>query len=189
MCIRDSDKPAKTTTQPYVELLTALRILDPLPAWIPSNNHLNALTGTPKHHLADPALAARLVRAGATRLLTGASPSASIARDGTFLGALFESLAAQSIRTLAQSCDARVSHLRTKGGRHEIDFIVETDDGVVAFEVKMSAAVNDAHVSHLHWLRNELGDDCIDMIVLNTGPEAYRRSDGVAVVPLAMLVQ
>jgi hypothetical protein len=52
----------------------------------------------------------------------------------------------------------------------------------------MSAAVNDAHVSHLHWLRNELGDDSIDVIVLNTGPEAYRRSDGVAVVPLAMLV-
>ena len=182
-----NDKPAKTTTQPYIELLTALRILDPIPAWIPSNNHLTALTGAPKHHLADPALAARLVRASATRLLTGASPSASIPRDGTFLGGLFESLAALSIRTLAQACEARISHLRTKGGRHEVDFIVETDDGIVAVEVKMSAAVNDTHVSHLHWLRTELGDDCIDVIVLNTGPEAYRRPDGVAVIPLALL--
>lgn len=182
------DKPAKTTTQPYIELLTALRILDPIPAWISSNNHLNALIGAPKHHLADPALAARLVRVSATRLLTGASPSTSIPRDGTFLGGLFESLAALSVRTLAQRCDARVSHLRTKGGRHEVDFIVEADGGVVAIEVKLSSAVNDTHVSHLHWLRNELGDDCIDVIVLNTGPEAYRRSDGVAVVPLALLV-
>lgn len=104
------DKPAKTTTQPYIELLTALRILDPIPAWIPSNNHLNALIGAQKHHLADPALAARLVRASASQLLTGVSPSASIPRDGTFLGGLFESLAALSIRTLAQRCDVRVSH-------------------------------------------------------------------------------
>lgn len=182
------DKPARTTTQPYIELLTALRILDPIPAWIPSSNHLHALTGAPKHHLADPALAARLVRASATQLLTGACPSTRVPRDGTFLGSLFESLAALSVRTLAQSCDARVSHLRTKGGRHEVDFIVEANGGVIAIEVKLSAAVNDSHVSHLHWLRNELGDDCIDLVVLNTGPEAYRRPDGVAVVPLAMLV-
>lgn len=182
------DKPARTTTQPYIELLTALRVLDPIPAWIPSNNHLKALAGAPKHHLADPALAARLVRVSASQLLTGAGPSTAIPRDGTFLGGLFESLAALSIRTFAQSCDARVSHLRTKGGRHELDFIVEADGGVVAFEVKLSASVNDPHVSHLHWLRRELGDNCIDVVVLNTGPEAYRRRDGVAVVPLALLL-
>jgi predicted AAA+ superfamily ATPase len=182
------NKPAKTTTQPYIELLTALRILDPIPAWIPSNNHLHALTGAPKHHLADPALAARLVRASASQLLTGASPSTSIPRDGTFLGGLFESLAALSVRTLAQGCDGRVSHLRTKGGRREIDFIVEADGGIVAIEVKLSAAVTDTQLSNLHWLRTELGDDCIDTVVLNTGPGAYRRPDGVAVVPLALLV-
>jgi hypothetical protein len=129
-----------------------------------------------------------LVRASASQLLTGASPSTSIPRDGTFLGGLFESLAALSVRTLAQGCDARVSHVRTKGGRHEIEFIVETDGGIVAIEVKLSAAVNDTHLTHLHWLRDELGDDCIDTVVLNTGPEAYRRPDGVAVVPLALLV-
>lgn len=182
------DKPARTTTQPYIELLTALRVLDPIPAWIPSNNHLNALTGASKHHLADPAIAARLVRVSASQLLTGAGPSAAIPRDGTFLGGLFESLAALSIRTFAQACDARVSHLRTKGGRHEVDFIVEADSGVVALEVKLSASISDAHASHLNWLRAELGDNCIDVVVLNTGPEAYRRRDGVAVVPLALLL-
>jgi predicted AAA+ superfamily ATPase len=119
-------------------------------------------------------------------VLTGAGPSAAIPRDGTFLGALLESLAALSIRTFAQRCDARVSHLRTKGGRHEFDFIVEADSGVIAFEVKLSASISDAHVSHLHWLRAEFGDNCIDVVVLNTGPEAYRRRDGVAVIPLAL---
>jgi uncharacterized protein len=182
------DKPARSTTHPYIELLTALRILDPIPAWIPSNNHLNALTGAPKHHFADPALAARLVKTSASQLLAGSATATTIPRDGSFFGGLFESLAALSIRTYAQRCDARVSHLRTKGGRHEIDFIVETPTGVVAFEVKLSASIDDAHVTHLRWLRSVLGDDCVDVVVLNSGPEAYRRSDAVAVIPLSLLL-
>lgn len=68
-------RPAKTTTLPYIELLTALRILDPVEPWSLSNNHLRALTQQPKHFLVDPSLSARLVRRSATRLLRGESPS------------------------------------------------------------------------------------------------------------------
>lgn len=180
-------KPAKTSTIPYVELLTALRILDPIDAWLPTKSHLTALTASPKHHLADPVLAVRLLRRSAAQLMQGKGPEPKIPRDGTFLGALFESLVALSIRTFAQNCDARVYHLRTKGGRHEIDFITEGKEGVVAIEVKLSAAVNDDDVKHLLWLRGELGTDCVDAVVINTGSEAYRRPDGVAVVPLGLL--
>ncbi len=179
--------PAKTTTQPYIELLTALRILDPVPAWIPSNNHLGVLTQAPCHHLADPALAARLVKRSATRLLRGEGPSPVQPRDGGFLGGLFESLATLSVRVFAQASDARVHHLRTEKGRREVDLIVETDDGVLGIEVKLAAAVDDADVRHLIWLCDKLGDECIDTVVLHTGPEAYRRTDNVAVVPLALL--
>jgi predicted AAA+ superfamily ATPase len=179
--------PAKTTTMPYVELLTALRILDPVPAWMPSLNHLGALAEGPKHYLADPALAARLVRRSATQLLAGDLPDTVVARDGGFLGGLFESLAALSVRVFAQCCDADVYHLRTWRGRHEIDFIVEGPQGVVAIEVKLGSVVSDHDVAHLLWLRDKLGDRCVDTIVLNTGPEAYRRADGVGVVPLALL--
>jgi len=56
-----ANKPAKETAAAYSELLTALRILDPLEAWLPTRNHFSRLTGAPKHHLADPALAARLL--------------------------------------------------------------------------------------------------------------------------------
>jgi hypothetical protein len=42
-------------------------------------------------------------------------------------------------------------------------------------------------VRHLLWLREQLGNDLIDIAVITTGPEAYRRPDGVAVVPLALL--
>lgn len=182
-----TEKPARSTVQPYIELLTSLRILDPVEAWAPSDNHLSALAGAPKHFLADPALAARLVRLGATQLLRGEAPRGGSPRDGAFVGMLFESLAAISVRTFAQNCDARVYHLRTGGGRHEVDFIVEGSAGVLGLEVKLSGVVRDKDVVHLRWLREKLGADCVDVVVLHTGPEAYRREDGVAVIPLALL--
>jgi predicted AAA+ superfamily ATPase len=180
-------KPAWTTTVPYMELLTQLRILDPLEAWLPSNNHLLALTSSSKHYLADPALAARMVRLSSSQLLRGVESGVSIPRDGTFLGSLFESLVALSVRTFAQNCEARVFHLRTASGRHEVDFIIEGAEGILAIEAKLSGAVSDDDVKQLLWLKEKLGADCVDTIVVNTGPEAFRRADGVAVVPLGLL--
>ena len=182
-----ADKPAKTSTLPYIELLTALRILDPVPAWTPGHNHLRALTQQPKHYLADPALSARLVRRSATQLLRGDSVDTIMPRDGGFLGGIFEALAALSVRTFAQNSDARVFHLRTEGGRHEVDFIVEGEQGVLAIEVKLANAVDDGDVKHLLWLREQIGDDCVGLVVAHTGPEAYRRPDGIVVVPLVLL--
>jgi predicted AAA+ superfamily ATPase len=181
------DKPAKTTTLPYIELLTALRILDPIDAWSPSDNHLADLTQSPKHFLVDPALSARLVRRSATQLLAGKATDTVVPRDGGFLGGIFEALAALSVRTFAQSSDARVYHLRTKGGRHEVDFIVDGPEGVTGVEVKLASVIDDRDVEHLRWLRQQLGEECVDLAVLYTGPEAYRRRDGVAVIPLALL--
>lgn len=180
-------KPAKTTTIPYRDALERLWILDPVAAWAPTHNHLTKLVASPKHQLADPALAARLVGIDAGALLQGEGPEA-IHRDGTFLGALFESLAVLSVRVFAQAAEATVSHLRTKAGEREVDMIVARDDQrVVALEVKLSGSVKDSDVRHLLWLRDKLGDDLLDEAVLTTGPDAYRRSDGIAVIPLALL--
>ena len=121
-------RPARGTTTPYVESLTRLRVLDDIPAWIPSRNHLNRVGQAPKHHLVDPRLAARLLGLSSADLLRGEGPDRVVA-DGTFLGALFESLAAMSV-------DA---------------------------------------------------ESMLDAVVLTTGTHAYRRPDGVAVVPLGLL--
>lgn len=176
----------RSTTLPYTETLTAVRLLDELPAWSPGHNHLRRLTQGAKHHLADPALAARLVGHSRGKLLGGAG--APYGGDGTYLGQLFESLATLSVRVFAQSADARAFHVRTRDAEHEIDLLVERDDGgVVAFEVKLSATVTDDDVKHLHWLEGRIGDQLIDKVVLTTGPSAYRRADGVAVIPLVLL--
>ena len=53
--------------------------------------------------------------------------------------------------------------------------------------MKLAAPVDDGDVSHLHWLGDQIGDRLIDKVVVATGPAAYRRADGVAVVPLGLL--
>lgn len=141
----------------------------------------------PKHYLADPALAARLLGATTASLLDGLQGEFT-PRDGTLLGSLFESLAALTVRVTAQLAEATTFHLRTSNGDHEVDFIVERDDHkVAAFEVKLGRTVNDRDVVHLHWLSRRIGQDLLDAVVLTTGTDAYRRRDGIAVVPLALL--
>lgn len=183
----EGDKPARQTVASYRESLERLFLLDPLPAWVPSLSPLKRLIASPKHHLVDPALAATLVGVDGGALLRGEGDRLQPA-DGPLLGALFESLATQTVRVLAQAAEADVGHLRTKAGEHEIDLIVEGPARrVLAIEVKLKATITDDDVRHLHWLHAALGERIADLVVLTTGPHAYRRPDGVAVVPLALL--
>jgi len=65
--------------------------------------------------------------------------------------------------------------------------VARDDQRVVAIEVKLTRTVDDDDVRHLRWLREQIGDDLLDAVIVSTGPEAYRRPDGIAVVPLALL--
>jgi predicted AAA+ superfamily ATPase len=184
----EADKPARTTVVQYREVLHRLWLLDPVPAWVPSRNYFSRLAQPEKHQLADPALAARLLGVGVGTLLEGGEGAATLPRDGTLLGHLFEALVTLSVRVYAQAAEAEVRHLRTKGGRHEVDLIVERPDGrVLALEVKLAATVSDDDVRHLVWLRERMGRDLVDAAVVTTGGTAYRRPDGVGVIPAALL--
>lgn len=66
--------------------------------------------------------------------------------------------------------------------------LVESEDRrVVAIEVKLAATVGDSDVRHLNWLAKKVGDRLVNRVVITTGESAYRRPDGVAVIPLALL--
>jgi predicted AAA+ superfamily ATPase len=184
----EAEKPAKTTTIAYRDVLERLYLVDPVPGWLPTRNRLSRLTQAPKHHLADPALAAHLAGIDAGALLRGEGPQQLTVRDGSFLGALFESLVTLSVRVYAQASEATVHHLRTRDGDHEVDLIVaRRDERVVALEVKLHGAVDDTDVRHLLWLREQLGDDLLDAAIITAGDRAYRRTDGIAVIPAALL--
>lgn len=184
----EGQKPTKKTTGPYRDVLERLWIVEPVPAWLPTRNRISRLSAPPKHQLADPALAARLLGVDARALLEGAPLGPPIPRDGTLLGALFESLVTLNVRVYAQLAEATVKHFRTYGGDREIDLIVERGDGrVVAIEIKLARTVDDSSIRHLTWLREQLGDDLLDAVVVTTGDQAYRRSDKIAVIPAALL--
>ena len=182
-----TDKPARSTSISYRDVLTQLWLLDPVPAWAPTGHPLTRLGQAPKHHLVDPALAARLLGMNLTALLDGEGQPLG-PQAGTMLGHLFESLVTLCVRVPAQAADAAVGHLRTRNGDHEIDLVLVRDDGrVLAIEVKLNAAVDDRDTADLHWLANQLGETLLDRVIINTGPHAYRRPDGIAVVPLGLL--
>lgn len=148
----DSNKPAKTTTIAYRDVLSRLWLLDPVSGWSTSRSVFTNLASAPKHQLADPALAARLLGVDVNALLSGSSEPAGVRKPGPLLGALFESLVALSLQAYAQAAEATVHHLRTRDGRREVDFIVQrADQRIVA------------------------------------GADAYRRRDGIAVIPAALL--
>jgi len=188
----EREKPAKATGLLYREVLERLWIVDAVPPWLPSNNHLTALAQGPKHQLVDPALAARLLHIDADALLEAApleGPALALApRDSTILGRLFEALVTLDVRVFAQATEASVHHLRTHAGRQEVDLIVARDARrVMAIEVKLSAQVDDDDVQHLNWLKEQIGHDLLDAIVVTTGPQAYRRRDGIGVIPAVLL--
>ena len=145
------DKPSRQSTRPYIDILEQLYVVDPVLAWAPSRNRFGRLTEGPKHHLADPALAASLLNVDGEILLRGSPAGPAIRREGTLLGALFESLAALNLRVYAQHSEASVGHLRTWGGEREIDYVVAGRGGrAVAVEVKLSQTVHDNDVVHHH---------------------------------------
>lgn len=185
---QSSHVPSRPVSAKYQDALARIGLLDPFGAWTPTHNRLARLARRPKHSLADPALSASLLNLSTDALLRSEGPASEIRRPGPFVGALFESLVGQSLRIYAQASEASVMHLRDSDGRHEIDFIVEGHDGsVVAVEVKLSAHVRDRHAAGLRWLAERIGDRLTDALIVTTGPVAYRRADGIAVVPAALL--
>ena len=146
-------------------------------------------------------LVRRAVDAGAEPgqfLLTGSMLTAGGARGtlGRAGDPARRDLARRPVRIAGDAFRARlcaggggnVRHLRTIRGEHEIDLIVERADGrVLAIEVKLARDAQPSDVAQLKWLADRIGGELLDAVVVTTGPEAYRRDDGIAVIPAALL--
>jgi predicted AAA+ superfamily ATPase len=182
-----AEKPARSTVGGYRDSLQDLWLLDPVPAWAPLGQEFSRLGQSPKHHLADPALAARLLGLTHESLLDGSGTPLGPG-VGTMLGRLFESLVTLSVRVLAQRAEASVAHLRTRNGDREVDLILTDHTGAsLPIEIKLASTVEDRDVRNLMWFSGQNAHRMIDRVVISTGPVAYRRLDGIAVIPLALL--
>jgi predicted AAA+ superfamily ATPase len=187
----DSEKPALKTTIAYREALERLWLIDELSAWLDGENYYSRLKKTPKHYLADTAFVVQLLGISIDALLgRDRGALADIRFDGRYgniIGRLFESLVCQSLKAYASVLGADVSYFHTENGEREVDFMVTQGLRTVAVEVKLAPTVDDADVRHLAWLKKAMGRRLTDAAVITTGQVAYRRPDGIAVVPAALL--
>lgn len=167
----------------YLDALERLLLVEPQPAWSPRLRSRATLRQAPVRHFVDPSLAAAALRATPERLLG----------DLRFLGFLFESLVVRDLRIYAQPVEAEVFHYREKDGL-EADAVVDAGDGRwAAFEVKLGERWVDEAAANLLRLgarmrgnRDGYGEPSALAVVI-PGGAAYRRPDGVSVVPAATL--
>ena len=165
----------------YLTALERLMIVEDQPAWAPHLRSRVPLRFAPKRHFVDPSLAAAAVRASPKRLL----------EDLNWTGFLFESLVIRDLRIYAQPRGGRIMHFRDAKGR-EVDAIIELDDGTwAAFEVKLGTSQIDSAAANLLAFAEKIdtskvGPPAMLGVVTATG-YAYRRTDGVQVVPIGAL--
>jgi hypothetical protein len=170
-----------STAESYTRLLEAVFLLHRLPAW--GKTLRSRAAASPKVHVLDSGVAARLLRLTPERLLRR-DPTAL-----TELGHLLETFAVGELLKQVSWTDglAGVGHWRTHDG-DEVDFIVERDDGAaVAFEVKATGRVPASEFGPLRKLRGALGEAFIAGVVLYTGTSSYRLEDRLYAMPIDRL--
>ncbi|MGK2959006.1 MAG: ATP-binding protein [Acidimicrobiales bacterium] len=171
----------RATTESYVSLLEKVFLIHRLPAWGKTLTARSA--ATPKIHVLDSAVAARLLRLTPEKLST-LDPTAQ-----TEFGHLLETFAVGELLKQASWNDdvTGVGHWRTHDG-DEVDLVVELDDGgVVGFEVKTGGRVPGGELRPLKKLRDAVGQNFVAGFALYLGERSYTYDDRLHVVPLDRL--
>lgn len=174
----DAAQVDRKTALAYERLLLNLFVLDIAPAWM--SNRLSRLTKTGKRYLADASLVAAVLHLD----------EAAVIRDGDLLGRIVDTFTVAQIRPELElrPFKPRLHHLRTRDGRHEVDLIAELSaGGIVAIEIKSTAAPTRQDAHHLEWLREQLGERFLAGAVLHTGPRPFRLAERIFAAPISTL--
>lgn len=172
---------SRDTVDSYLAALRKLYVIQELSAWSPSLHAKSRISKTPTRHFADPSIAVASL---------GASPE-SLLRDMSTFGLLFESLCVRDLRAYAQSLKGEVCHYHDESGL-EADAVISLRDGRYAlFEMKMGAADIDSGAESLLKLAKKvdsgiMGPPSFSAVVV-PGGYAYRRPDGVFVIPITCM--
>lgn len=171
----------KSTTENYIKLLEAVFLIHRLPAW--GTTLGSRVTKHPKVHLVDTGAMAWLLNLTPQKIAQ-ATPAAL-----TEYGHLLETFAVGEILKQASWSDAPVAsgHFRTEAGE-EVDLVLERDDGqVLAFEIKAGSRISGDDLRGLRQLKERLGTQLAEAIILHTGIHAYMHDEWITVLPLDRL--
>ncbi|WP_137130253.1 ATP-binding protein [Rhizobium sp. FY34] len=165
------------TGQRYVGLLEQVFLITTVQPWF--TNALKRMVKTPKLHFVDSGLLATV---------RGLTFDRVKADRGTF-GALLESFVFSEVQKLMTASDIRVMahHFRDRDG-HEVDIVLERDDGMlVGIEVKASATVKAGDFSGLKALAEAAGKRFAFGVVLYDSTDTVPFGDRLAAAPLSCL--
>ena len=169
------------TLEVYLRALRKLFIIEDIKAWQPSLRLKTGIRTSDKRQFVDPSLAVAAI---------GASPH-TILEDFNYYGFLFESLCARDLRVYSETLLGSIRHYHDNSGL-EADLIITLDDGRwAAVEVKLGSREIEEGAEHLKKLAANIDSTKTPppsfLMVLTGDVFAYRREDGVLVVPIGCL--
>lgn len=184
---RGEGAASEGTITSYLELFDRLYLTEELSGWEPPMRAKSRVRVKPKRYFVDPSLTAALLGAAPAKLL----------KDTQTLGMLFENLVLRDIRVFLSTyagLDNQVSYYRDDKGL-EVDAVIEHGGAWAAIEVKLSDTKADEGAASLLALRNKVcanpaarnAEPAFLAVVVGRGSLAYRRDDGVYVIPASTL--
>ncbi len=173
----------------HLDILKRAYVVDEVPGWAPAARSPQRVRTKPKRYFADPSIPVAAL---------GMSPG-SLLQDWQTFGLVFENLCMRDLavyaRALPRPGTEPLRYYRDDSDL-EVDAVVEQMDGSWgAFEIKVGMDKVDAGASSLLRLRDKLAKDRLGRtpapaflaVLVGVGEAAYRRPDGVYVIPIRAL--
>lgn len=181
--IGDSVSVCEETVSDYLQALRRIYIIEDLKAWNPNLRSKTAIRSSDTRYFVDPSLAAASLRIGPKDLV----------RDLNTLGFFFEALVVRDLRVYAESLDGDVYHYRDNLN-NECDIVIHLRDGRYALiEVKLGgeSSIEEGANSLKKVLSridtDRMGEPAFMAVVTGTERYAYRRDDGILVIPIGAM--
>lgn len=165
----------------YINAFEKLFIIENVEAWTPKLRSASTIRTKSKKQFVDPSIAVAAMGASEKELL----------EDMETFGFFFESLVTRDLRIYSENIDGEIYHYRDNTGL-EVDCIIKLNDGRwAAVEVKVGGNKIDEAASNLKKLISKVDTDHMRgpsfLMVVYGGQNAYKREDGVYVVPIGCL--
>ena len=171
------------TVAAYVNALRKIFVVEDLPAWNPNLRSKTAIRSADTRYYVDPSIAAAALGIGPNGLLN----------DLKTFGFVFETLCIRDLRIFADSLGGKAYHYRDKNGQ-ECDVVIHLRNGKYGLiEIKLGGdKLIEYGAETLKSMEAKIDTEKMNspsflMVLTGTGDWAYRRKDGVYVVPIGCL--
>ena len=181
--INDESTINEETVASYINALRKIFVIEDMPAWNPNLRSKVAIRSSDTRYYIDPSIATSALGIGPNDLLN----------DLNTFGFLFETLCIRDLRVFADSLGGCVYHYKDKSGQ-ECDAVIHLRNGKYGLiEIKLGGdkAIEDG-AKNLKSMEEKIDTDKMKvpsflMVLTGVGDFAYRRQDGIFVVPIGCL--